>query len=232
MRHNLLSDAVIVLWWLLICWSPSVYAFPFVTKDAEMVKLPPARSEGHVSIESALSLRRSVRSYSKQPLSLNDLSQLLWAAQGINNRDIRRTAPSAGALYPLELYLVAGLTTDISPGVYRYSSEQHSLILIKESDQRPALSRAALNQECVAAAPACFVITGVYRRTTKKYGERARRYVQLEAGHASENILLQAVALKLGTVVVGAFDDQEVQRVLALPAEHEPLLVIPVGFPH
>ena len=196
-----------------------------------MVKLPPARSEGHVSIESVLSLRRSVRSYSKQPLSLNDLSQLLWAAQGINSRDIRRTAPSAGALYPLELYLVAGLTTDILPGVYRYSSEQHSLILIKESDQRRALSGAALNQECIAAAPACFVITGVYRRTAKKYGERARRYVQLEAGHASENILLQAVALKLGTVVVGAFDDQEVQRVLALPAEHEPLLVIPVGFP-
>jgi SagB-type dehydrogenase family enzyme len=231
MRHNLLSDAVIVLWWLLICWSPSVHAFPFFTKEPEMVKLPPARSEGHVSIESVLSLRRSVRSYSKQPLSLNDLSQLLWAAQGINSRDIRRTAPSAGALYPLELYLVAGLTTDISPGVYRYSSEQHSLILIKESDQRRALSGAALNQECIAAAPACFVITGVYHRTAKKYGERARRYVQLEAGHASENILLQAVALKLGTVVVGAFDDQEMQRVLALPAEHEPLLVIPVGFP-
>jgi len=103
--------------------------------------------------------------------------------------------------------------------------------LIKESDQRRALSGAALNQKCVAAAPACFVITGVYRRTAKKYGKRARRYVQLEAGHASENILLQAVALELGTVVVGAFDDQEVQHVLDLPAEHEPLLVIPVGFP-
>jgi len=231
MRHNLLSDAVIVLWLLLICWSPSVHAFQSFTKEPEMVKLPPARSEGHVSIESVLSLRRSVRSYSKQPLSLNELSQLLWAAQGINSRDIRRTAPSAGALYPLELYLVVGLTTDISPGVYRYSSEQHSLNLIKESDQRRALSGAALNQECIAAAPACFVITGVYRRTAKKYGKRARRYVQLEAGHASENILLQAVALKLGTVVVGAFDDQEVQRVLDLPAEHEPLLVIPVGFP-
>ena len=231
MRHNLLNDAVIVLWWLLICWSPSVHAFQFFTKEPEMVKLPPARSEGHVSIESVLSLRRSVRSYSKQPLSLNELSQLLWAAQGINSRDIRRTAPSAGALYPLELYLVAGLTTDISPGVYRYSSEQHSLNLIKESDQRRALSGAALNQELIAAAPACFVITGVYRRTAKKYGKRARRYVQLEAGHASENILLQAVALKLGTVVVGAFDDQQVQRVLDLPAEHEPLLVIPVGFP-
>ncbi len=108
MRHNLLSDAVIVLWLLLICWSPSVHAFQFFTTEPEMVKLPPARSEGHVSIESVLSLRRSVRSYSSQPLSLNELSQLLWAAQGINSRDIRRTAPSAGALYPLELYLVAG----------------------------------------------------------------------------------------------------------------------------
>jgi SagB-type dehydrogenase family enzyme len=229
--HNLLSNALVLLCWLLICWSPSAHAFQFFTKVPEMVKLPPPRSKGHLSIESALSLRRSVRSYSKQPLSLNELSQLLWAAQGINSRDTRRTAPSAGALYPLELYLVAGLTTDISPGVYRYSSEQHALNLIKESDLRPALSGAALNQECIAAAPACFVITGVYRRTAKKYGKRARRYVHLEAGHASENILLQAVALKLGTVVVGAFDDQEVQRVLDLPTEHEPLLVIPVGFP-
>ncbi len=152
-----------------------------------MVKLPPARSEGHVSIESVLSSRRSVRSYSRQPLSLNKLSQLLRAAQGISIRDIRWTAPSAGALYPLEIYLVAGQTTDIFPGVYR--------------------------------------------RTAKKYGKRARRYVQLEAGHASENILLQAVALELGTVVVGAFDDHEVQRVLDLPVEHEPLLVISVGFP-
>jgi SagB-type dehydrogenase family enzyme len=224
--HNLLSNALVLLCWLLICWSPSAHAFQFFTKVPEMVKLPPPRSKGHLSIESALSLRRSVRSYSKQPLSLNELSQLLWAAQGINSRDTRRTAPSAGALYPLELYLVAGLTTDISPGVYRYSSDQHSLHLIKEFDQR-----LALNQECIAAAPACFVIAGVYRRTAMKYGKRARRYVQLEAGHASENILLQAVALKLGTVVVGAFDDQEVQRVLDLPAEHEPLLVIPVGFP-
>jgi SagB-type dehydrogenase family enzyme len=231
MTHNSPSVAVIVLCWLLICWSPFVHAFQFFTKEPEMVKLPPARSEGHVSIESVLSLRRSIRSYSKRPLSLNDLSQLLWAAQGINSRDIRRTAPSAGALYPLELYLVAGLTTDLSPGVYRYSSEQHSLHLIKEFDQRLALSRVALNQECIAAAPACFVIAGVYRRTAMKYGKRARRYVQLEAGHASENILLQAVALKLGTVVVGAFDDQGVQRVLDLPTEHEPLLLIPVGFP-
>jgi len=231
MGYNLLSHTVIVLCGLLICWSPSVQAFPFFTKEAEMVKLPPARSDGDVSIESVLSLRRSVRSYSKQPPSLNDLSQLLWAGQGISSPDKLRTAPSAGALYPLELYLVAGLTTGLSPGVYRYSPEQHSLILIKNSDQRRALSGAALHQECIAAAPACFVITGVYHRTAKKYGERARRYVQLEAGHASENILLQAVALKLGTVVVGAFDDQEVQRVLDLPAEHEPLLVIPVGFP-
>lgn len=184
--HNLLSNALVLLCWLLICWSPSAHAFQFFTKVPEMVKLPPLRSKGHLSIESALSLRGSVRSYSKQPLSLNELSQLLWAAQGINSRDTRRTAPSAGA---------------------------------------------ALNQECIAAAPACFVITGVYRRTAKKYGKRARRYVHLEAGHASENILLQAVALKLGTVVVGAFDDQEVQRVLDLPTEHEPLLVIPVGFP-
>ena len=231
MRHNLLNDTVIILCGLLICWSPSVHAFPFITKEAEMVKLPPARSDGHLSIESVLSLRRSVRSYSQQPLSLNDLSQLLWAGQGISSPDNLRTAPSAGALYPLELYLVAGLTTNLSPGVYRYSPEQHALILIKKSDQRRALSAAALHQESIAEAPACFVITGVYRRTAKKYGERARRYVQLEAGHASENILLQAAALKLGTVVVGAFYDDEVQRVLDLPEDHEPLLVIPVGFP-
>lgn len=173
-----------------------------------------------------LAQRRSVREFSDQQLTLEELGQLLWAAQGITHPAGYRTAPSAGALYPLEVYVITG------EGIYHYEPEGHLLFLHKRGDFRPSLHRAALQQSPVLRALAVFLIAAVYDRTEAKYGkERSPRYVHLEAGHAAENLLLQAVALDLGAVPIGAFIDDEVQEVLSLPEDHQPLYLIPVGHP-
>lgn len=191
-----------------------------------LIPLPPPRLEGPLSLEACLLQRRSVRDFSDQVLTLEEVGQLLWAAQGITDPRGFRTAPSAGALYPLELYAVR------AEGVFRYDPGEHALTLVTEGDLRDDLSTAALGQQPVAEAPFVLVITGVNERTAAKYGaERSPRYVQLEAGHAGQNVLLEAVALGLGAVPIGAFDDGEVQDVLGLPSEHLPLYLIPVGHP-
>jgi SagB-type dehydrogenase family enzyme len=192
---------------------------PRVTKP-----LPPPRTEGPTSLEEALALRRSVRAFSSEPLSEGEIGQLLWAAQGITAEGGRRTAPSAGALYPLELY---ALTSD---GLWHYGPEDHALTRLADQDLRDELRAAALDQDAVGAAPLVVVITGVVERTAAKYGpERAPRYVLLEAGHAAHGLLLQAVALDLGAVPIGAFVDPEVARILGLPAGEAPLYLLPVG---
>lgn len=192
---------------------------PRVTKA-----LPAPRTTGSTSLEEALARRRSVRAFSSEPLSQADIGQLLWAAQGITAERGRRTAPSAGALYPLELYAV---TPD---GLWHYLPEAHALVLLSDADLRVELKGAALDQEAVGAAPLVVVVAGVVERTEAKYGpSRAPRYVFLEAGHAAQNVLLQAVALDLGAVPIGAFVDREVARVLGLPADHAPLYLLPVG---
>lgn len=165
------------------------------------------------------------------PLSLQHLSQLLWAAQGITGPDGGRAAPSAGALYPLELYVVAGDVDSLTPGVYRYAPERHELIKHAGDDRREALAAAALGQSWVQRAPAVLVLAGVYERSAAKYGSRARRYTHMEAGHAAQNVYLQATAVKLATVIVGAFDDEAVRETLGLPADHAPLGLMPVGHP-
>lgn len=187
--------------------------------------LPPPRSDGPISLEACLAQRRSVRAYTDQDLTWEQVGQLLWAAQGLTSDWGGRTAPSAGALYPLEVYVVT------RQGLYRYVPQRHQVETLATDDRRQALQGASLNQGAVGAAPAVFVVTGVYARTAGKYGDRATRYVRLEAGHAAQNLVLQAVALDLGGVTVGAFDDAGVQRVLSLPSDHEPLYVIPVGVP-
>jgi SagB-type dehydrogenase family enzyme len=191
------------------------------------VKLPTPRQIGRVSLEETLARRRSVRELSGTPLSDAENSQLLWAAQGITHRTLGlRTAPSAGALYPLEVYLVIGA------GVFHYEPRAHELHRASSTDVRNALFHAALQQDPVRDAPSVFVLVGVYERTARKYGlARAERYVQLEAGHAAQNLLLQAAALDLAAVPVGAFNDDEVRRVLELPPTHQPLYLIPVGHP-
>jgi SagB-type dehydrogenase family enzyme len=196
------------------------------TPSPDLIQLPTPRSKGTLTLEEALSERRSVRAFNEIPLTLEELGQLLWAAQGITDPAGYRTAPSAGALYPLEVYVIT------REGAYHYDPPGHRLDMHQPGDLRPALHAAALRQDAVLDAPAVFVIATVYERTEKKYGqERTPRYVHLEAGHAAQNLLLQATALDLGAVPVGAFSDGGVKKALSLPDDQQPLYLIPVGHP-
>jgi SagB-type dehydrogenase family enzyme len=192
------------------------------------------RTSGSISVEEALARRRSIREYVDEPLTIDQVMQLLWAAQGITNAQYGfRTAPSAGGTYPLEIYLVTKPSgvVGVEPGIYRYEPRSHMLINVIRGDFSGQLMAAALGQEWVGAAPINFVITTVFERTTAKYGERGIRYAWQETGHAAQNIYLQAVALGLGNVVIGGFHDAEVQRILRLSDFEKPAYVIPVGVP-
>ena len=189
----------------------------------DVIELPlPATRRG--TLERAIADRRSVREFLDEPLTDRQLSQLLWAVQGITARDGSRSAPSAGALFPLEVYVAT------ASGLHHYDPARHALTVVSTGDPRPALCRASLNQAAIREAPAVFVIAAVYGRTAEKYGEsRARRYVDMEIGHAAQNLLLQAVALGLGGVPIAAFHEDRVSRALSLPEEREPRYLIPVG---
>jgi len=197
--------------------------------QSSVIKLPAPRLSGEVSLEEALLERRSVRDYAPESLRLEEVSQLLWAAQGVTAEWGGRTAPSAGALYPLETYLVAGDVVSLAPGVYRYNPEGHELVKVRDGDVREQLAVASVGQTCVKEGAISIIIAAVYERTTGKYGERGIRYVHMEAGHAAQNIYLQATALDLGTVTVGAFHDDQVRDIIGMPANESPLYVIPVG---
>jgi SagB-type dehydrogenase family enzyme len=198
---------------------------------AERVKLPAPSVKGSMTVEEALKQRRSVREFSAVALDLSEVAQLLWAAQGVTGADGHRTAPSAGALYPLELYLVAGNVAGLPAGLYRYRPATHELVRAIRGDLRTELAAAARGQESVRTAPAVLAIAGVDQRSAVKYVERSRRYVRIEVGHAAQNVYLQAQARGLATVMVGAFDDKRVQQLLALPADQTPLALMPVGRP-
>ena len=200
-----------------------------MTDDSITIALPEPQYDGDVSIEETLLRRRSIRDYTNETLTLPELSQLLWAAQGITDPRGFRTAPSAGATYPLEVYAVAGDVEGITDGIYRYRPHQHELVKVLDGDKREVLAQAALNQQFIAQAPLDIVITAIYERTTGRYGDRGIRYVHMEAGHAAQNIYLQAVALNLGTVVIGAFYDNPVKEILELADDETPLYIIPVG---
>jgi SagB-type dehydrogenase family enzyme len=180
-------------------------------------------------LEQCLAGRRSVRKLAGDPLPLTAVSQLLWAGQGITSRSGLRTAPSAGALYPLLLYAVAGRITELEAGIYRYIPGEHILEAVLAGDLLEDLCAAALGQGAIRRSALCLVLTAVYERTTGKYGRRGVQYVHLDAGHAAQNICLQATALGLGTVPIGAFDDDRVKSTLRLPAEEAPLYILPVG---
>jgi SagB-type dehydrogenase family enzyme len=200
----------------------------FADEHGQPLKLSEPEIRGDISVEQAIGQRRSLRHYSGS-LALADVSQLLWAAQGETHPDGYRAAPSAGALYPLEVYLVVGNVDGLSAGVYRYRSDEHDLIQLGTADLRIELASAAHGQSFMQTAAVVLVITGVYERTRKKYGQRTRRYVHMEVGHAAENVYLQAEALGLGTLIMGAFDDDRVQVVLGLPDDHQPLGLMPIG---
>lgn len=200
-----------------------------MAESYEHIKLPDPRIMGEQSVEVLFKQRRSVRSYQKSPLNLADVGQLLWSAQGVSNAQGLRTAPSAGALYPLKLFVVVGDVNELSPGIYQYNPEEHSLLKTVNGDLRKSLQKAALDQSCIGDAAIIFVFTAIYQRTTWKYGKRGLRYVHMEVGHAGQNLFLQAEALGMGTVVVGAFDDDEIREVLNLDTDVQPLSLMPVG---
>lgn len=201
-------------------------------EERRRIALPEPRDPG-TTLAEAFRERRSVRTYRAGPLTLDEISLILWAAQGITDpaRGFR-TAPSAGATFPLEVYLAVGdggQQEKVPPGLYRYVPGRHALELLRTGDVRRDLYRAALRQDSVRSAPMVVILTGVTARTSGRYGARAERYIAMEAGHVSQNIYLQATALGLGTVAIGAFQDATVARILDLPSGENPLYLMPLG---
>jgi SagB-type dehydrogenase family enzyme len=197
------------------------------------IPLPKPSSDGKVSVEKAIKQRRTIRDFQERTLSLNHLAQLLWSAQGITDLTKgRRVAPSGGALYPLDIYTLIGENgvEKMEAGIYHYLPKEHSMSMILKGDRRREISSASLSQMWMAKAPVIFIITAEYKRITGKYGERGIRYALIEVGHVGQNVFLQAEALELGAGIVGAFNDLEVSKVARLPPQHEPLLMMPVGY--
>lgn len=191
--------------------------------------MPKPSKKGLTSVEEAIFNRRSRREYLKEGITLKEISQLCWCCQGITDKKHKlRAAPSAGALYPLEIFIVLK-DAEIEPGIYRYFPESHSIIQIKRGDFQKDLARVALGQTAIKNSAMSVVIAANFEKTEVKYGKRAERYVFMEAGHAAQNIYLQAESLNLGLVSIGAFYDEEVKKVLSLPKELIPLYIIPIG---
>jgi SagB-type dehydrogenase family enzyme len=229
----LAGSAVAGLLGLTTIW-PARRGGPRVSTPEGYVKLPPPRFRGEMSVEEAILKRRSRREYLDKPLTLGQLSQLLWAAQGVTEPALwvgLRSAPSAGGLYPLELYAVVreNGVEGLEAGVYHYLPHDHAIRAVVRGDISRELMAACIDQEWVGAAPVNFVFTAVFERTSVKYGERARQYVFQESGHAAQNIYLQATAMGLGGTVIGAFIESMIQELLALPHNEVPIYVMPVG---
>ena len=188
------------------------------------IQLPKPQTDGKMSLERALATRRSVREFSSEPLTLAEIAQLAWAGQGITDpASGKRTAPSAGALYPMELYF---FTAD---GVFHYRPKTHTADKVDAADRRADLSAAALGQASIKQSPCVFVLTAVPERTLPRYKDRTPRYIAIEAGHIGENVLLQAYALGLVGVPIGAFTDEKVGAVLGLKTGEEPIYILAVG---
>ncbi len=201
---------------------------PIINSET-IIKLPAPSYDGEVSVEHALFTRRSVRSFSTDSISLEEISQLLWSAQGITSPRGYRTAPSAGALYPLEVYAVLGNVKKLPASIYKYIIQEHALMIMVDGDRRNDICRAALQQRFIAKAPVVLLFCTVKERVTSKYGERGLKYIFMEVGHAAQNVCLQAVALGLKTTVVGAFRDTEVKTIAELDNNELPVYIIPIG---
>lgn len=203
---------------------------------SDEVALPPPLKKSGVSVEEAIARRRTVRDFTSASITLEQLATLCWAGQGITSREggfPRRSAPSAGALYPIFLYVAIGdkAISEIPAGVYKYLPLEHKLKLIVKGDQRRPIAVASLEQMWMRHPALNFIITVDYSRITPKYGRRGIQYAHFEAGHIAQNIMLEAIALNLASGIVGAFSDEEVKKAVGLPPGEEPLLILPVGHP-
>ncbi len=197
-------------------------------KGSKKMGLPKPNYQG-LTVEQAIERRRSVRNYSKEPISMAQLSQLLFAAQGVTEKlfgQALRSAPSAGALYPFEIYIVVNSVEDLPQGIYHYSVLDHTLELLKEGDFRSKITLAGLDQDMLGKSGVTFVFSAVFDRTRYKYGERGFRYVYIEAGHISQNISLEAVSLGLGSVCVGAFLDEKVNKLIDIDGQDEAVIYL------
>lgn len=197
-----------------------------------IIELPPPEIKSGMSVLEAISNRRSRRNFKDTPLTLQQVSTLLWACQGITDKKRGfRSAPSAGATYPLELFLVVGNVDGLKSGVYRYLPDKHGLDIVVEDDVRLLLTSACLDQSFIMEAPATIVVGAVFERTTRYYGERGEMYVFQECGHVGENLHLACEQMGLGTVMVGAFRDDAVKRIINMRKNEQPIYVMPVGYP-
>jgi SagB-type dehydrogenase family enzyme len=216
----------------------SIFITPFIAyalSEGE-IKLPLPQLEGKMSVEEALARRRSRRAFKDYPLTLEQVSQLLWSAQGITQkggigRTSKRTAPSAGGVYPLDIYLVVGKdkVEGLKVGVYHYNPLRHSLTIILEEDRRREISQACLDENQIENAPVSLIITAEFSRLTDRFGENRINFVYMEAGHVAQNIYLQVESLGLGTVSMGGIREEDISQALNLPEQHIPLYVMPVG---
>ncbi len=199
--------------------------------NEEGLALPQPGKSNNISVRQAMQDRRSIRGYRDEELSLYEVSELAWAAQGITNEEGYRTAPSAGATYPLELFLAVGEpgVSNLESGLFRYIPEEHSIKEKSEQNVKEEIVEAALGQNFIKEAPVAFIIGAEYNRTTDVYGDRGKRYVKMEAGHAAQNMYLMSETLGLGMVTVGAFNDEDLKDFVGMEAE--PVYIIPVGRP-
>lgn len=201
-----------------------------IATKAKLIFLEPINIDNMNNVELVIEKRRSIRSYKDEPILLNELSRLLWGAQGITDeRRGFRAAPSAGALYPLEIYIVAGNIQGLAAGVYKYIIEKNALEKISDGDKRKELGEAAYSQMWAATAPASIVICGVYERTRRKYRENADPYVHMEVGAVAENIYLQGRSLNIGTCFMAGFVEKRVHDIISSKADEIPLAILPVG---
>lgn len=198
-----------------------------VTGESQEIKLPTPQYKSTVSVEEALLQRRSIRQYAPGALTLNEVSQLLWAAQGTTKKDFFRTAPSAGATYPIDTYLVAGDVEGLPAGIYQYQPQGHRLTPKITGDKRKELSQAAANQPWVLKAPISIVLVSIQERITSRYGPRSIRYIFMEAGHIGQNVHIQCETLGLGTVMIGAYSDKAAREVIGV--EQEVIYMMPIG---
>lgn len=198
------------------------------------IYLPPPSVTGGMSLDEAIARRRSIRSFDTEPVSLTQLSQILWAAQGITDSSSKlRSVPSGGAAYPLEIFAACGNNgvEGIKAGVYRYQVDGHALTIHQPVDVKYELAKAAWYQEYILQAPVGIIICALYNRTTATYESRGERYVYVEVGHVGQNIYLQATALGLGTVAIGAFSDEQIRTILQLDEQYTPIYIMPLGKP-